>query len=201
MILTDIQMTKRGRYSLFVDGEFLFSVHPEVFIACGIVAGQVVTVEQLEGIRLESEGRTAKEQALNLLSHSAKTSGQLYEKLCKKSDPQAAAEAVQRMQELGLVDDEDYARRFASDRQNLKGYGKRRIVAELKRRGLTDEVIETACEGEWEDEQERLRELVERRHTPLPDDPKKRSALVAKLMRMGYEYETIRQVLRLYDED
>ncbi len=201
MILTDIQITKRGRYSLFVDKEFLFSVHPEVFIRRGLVVGQTVTVELLEEIRLDSEERSAKEQALNLLSHSAKTSGQLYEKLCRRSDPDAAATAVARMQELGLVDDDDYAQRFIADKKHLKGWGKKRILVELRRKGLSDEVIEHACEGQWEDEAERLSELIERRYTPLPDDPKKRSAFVAKLMRMGYEYEIIRQVLRLYDED
>ena len=44
MILTDITLTKKGRCALFVDGEFLFSAHPDVFYGSGWQKGREVTV-------------------------------------------------------------------------------------------------------------------------------------------------------------
>jgi len=101
MIITDITMTKKGRCALFVDGEFLFSAHPDIFFATGWKKGRQVTVEELEELRMSSEERTAKDKALDLLSYSARTSRQLFEKLARKSDPEAAAAAVERMGNWG----------------------------------------------------------------------------------------------------
>ena len=146
MILTDRTMTKKGRCALFVDGEFLFSAHPDIFFATGWKKGREVTVEELEELRMASEERTAKDKALDLLSYSARTSRQLYEKLARKSDPEAAAAAVERMEELGLVDDADYARRFVADKLNLKDWGLRRIEQELRAKGVDQQHVDAAIE-------------------------------------------------------
>ncbi len=142
MILTDITLTKKGRCALFVDGEFLFSAHPDVFYGSGWQKGREVTVEELEQLRISSEERTAKDKALDLLSYSARTGRQLYEKLARKTDPEAAAAAVARMEELGLVDDADYARRFVADKLNLKDWGLKRIVQELRVKGVDQQHID-----------------------------------------------------------
>jgi len=201
MTLTDVTVTKRGRYSLYVDGEFLFSAHPEVFLRSGWKAGRAVTVEELEELRVASEDRTAKDKALDLLGHSARTSRQLYDKLARKTDPQAAAAAVARMQELGLVDDADYARRYIADKLNLKEWGLARILHELRAKGVDQQSIDAALEELEYDGRARLQEILRRRYLPLPDDPKKRAALVSRLMRQGYEYEEIKAAMGLADED
>ena len=54
MTITQLQETKKGRFSVFADGEFLFSVHKDTFLLRPELAvGRQVTVETLEEIRLE----------------------------------------------------------------------------------------------------------------------------------------------------
>ena len=56
MTITQLQETKKGRFSVFADGEFLFSVHKDTFLLRPELAvGRQVTVETLEEIRLEDE--------------------------------------------------------------------------------------------------------------------------------------------------
>ena len=189
MLLSDVRITKKGRYSLYVDGEFLFSAHPEVFLRSGLAAGQQVDIRRLEELRLASEERTAKDRALALLSYSCRTEKQLYDKLADKNGSEAAAAAVARMAELGLVDDSDYARRFISDRLNLKDWGMKRIVMELRKKGVDPDVIDKAVQESEYDGRSRLAAVVERRYLPLPADPKEKSRMVQSLMRLGYEYD------------
>lgn len=201
MILTDITMTKKGRCALFVDGEFLFSAHPDIFFATGWKKGREVTVEELEELRMASEERTAKDKALDLLSYSARTSRQLYEKLARKSDPEAAAAAVERMEELGLVDDADYARRFVADKLNLKDWGLRRIEQELRAKGVDQQHIDAAI-GELDyDGGERLAEILRRKGNPIPTEQKERNALINRWLRQGYDYEEIKAAFGRLNEE
>ena len=201
MILTDITMTKKGRCALFVDGEFLFSAHPDIFFATGWQKGRGVTAEELEELRMASEERTAKDKALDLLSYSARTGHQLYEKLSRKYDPEASAVAVARMQELGLVDDADYARRFVADKLNLKDWGLRRIVQELRVKGVDQQHIDAAVEELDYDGAERLAEILLRKGKALPTEQKERNALINRWLRQGYDYEEIRAAMARLSED
>lgn len=201
MILTDITTTKRGRCALFVDGEFLFSVHPDVFYESGWRKGVELTAEALEELRLVSESHDAREKALDLLEYSARTGRQLYDKLARKYDPEASAAAVARMAELGLVDDADYARRFVADRLNLKDWGLRRIEQELRQKGVAQQHIEAALEEVDYDGAARLAVFLRRRGTVPPTDAKEKNALFGRWLRKGYDYEEIKAALVQLSED
>jgi regulatory protein len=78
----------------------------------------------------------AKKRALRLLDRRDMSKKELIDKLIEKGEsPEDAHSAASRMEELGLLSDERYAamvaRHYAS-----KGYGRRRIEAELHRRGV-----------------------------------------------------------------
>lgn len=196
MTVTDIHQTKKGRYAVYVDGEFVLALHKDIYFVSGLEAGRPVTQERLEELFRESEYRAAVEKAAQLLSRAANTTHQLYEKLCRTVDPQAAAAAVARMVELGLMDDQDYARRKAADLTNLRGCGPRRVADELRRRGLEPQAISQAMEALEGDPRQRLAQLVERKYAPALGDEKGRRRTINALLRLGYDYEDIRAVLR-----
>ena len=201
MTITRIQQTKRGRYSVTVDGEFWCALHGDTYYQSGLREGQEVTPRQLEEIRLQSDTRLAVEKAARILSHAANTSRQLYDKLRRSVDERAAAAAVERMLELGYLDDEDYARRLAADLVHLKGYGPRRVAETLRQKGLTQEQIQQAVDslGE-EDSEERLCRLLERKYARYLGDEKGLRRTVNSLLRMGYSYGEIRQAINRYTQ-
>lgn len=139
--------------ALFCGEDFLFSVDMETFFAENISAPSSFTVQQLEEIRLKSELRKAKDKALQYLSLRDYASGELYDKLRLKFEEQTAAAAVAAMDELGMIDDRNFARHRAKYlmKQNKSRSQVRRHLAE---KGIDRLVIEEVLEELYEPSQE-----------------------------------------------
>ena len=178
MRITDVRTTKRGRVALYVEGEFLLSMHPDVFAVSGLSVGSEVDTESLETLSAEAELKKAKEKALNLLSYKEYTTKQLTDRLKRHTDEESAEQAVARMEELGLLDDDDYAER-----------------------GLTNEQIEYATSLLRSDPEEKMREIIARKYPLAYEDEKVRRRAFSALMRMGYPAAEVRRVLTVSEYD
>lgn len=139
---------------------------------------------------------TREEQAhalcLRLLAVRARTRAELVDRMAKRGYPDEVAETVlARLARVGLVDDEDFAEQWVRSRQLHAGKGKRALAAELRTKGVDDEVIAGALAGiDAGAERTRAEELVERRlrREALSDgdDAKVMRRLVGMLARRGY---------------
>ena len=170
MKLTAVRMTKWGRVALYGDDEFLLSMHPDVFAASGLSVGSEIDGERLAGLAAEAELKKAKERAFSMLSGREYTSSQLRDRLARHVDPEAAGQAVERMEELGLVDDDGYAERYARELSERKHYGLLRIRQELRQKGLSAEQIEWAVSLLDADPQEQMLEVIEKIYSAAPED-------------------------------
>ena len=197
MRITGIETTKKGRYALMVDGEFAFSLHGDTFLLCPwLQKGAEVSPERLETLRQEDELRSARERALDLLSAAEQTSGTLRQKLLRWYGEEAVEAAVLRMEELGLINDLDYGRRYAADAVNLRGWPRRRIAMELQKKGVPAEVIEEALADITEEtEIETACRLLEGPYRGRLRDRRERDKVKAALQRRGFSYEVIRQAV------
>lgn len=202
MQITDIHITKHGRFAVYAEGEFCCTLHPEVYVRSHLQVGDMIDPARLGALAYETEEKLVRERALSLLAAREYTRCQLYDRLLQKgADEQAAESAVQRMQELGLLDDAGYACRAAADMARLKGYAPRRIRQELRRRGLGEEEIEAALAAlQEESQQERIAGLLLSRYARLWEDEKVCRRAVAALQRLGYAYEDIRYVIEHIEE-
>lgn len=198
MRITGIETTKKGRYALMIDGEFAFSVHRDTFLTTpGLQTGAELTPEQLETLRREDERRSARESALDYLSAAEQTTGTLRQKLLRRYGEQAVEAALTRMQELGLLDDLDYSRRYAADAVNLKGYPRRRIARELQKKGVPQPVIEEVLTGiSPETETETACRLLQKQYAEKLGDRREREKAMAALYRRGFSQETIQAAMR-----
>lgn len=203
MRITGLEPTKKGRYALMVDGEFLFSLHRDtVLLTPWLQRDAEVTPPQLEDLRREDEVRQAKEKAMDCLSAAAQTSGMLREKLRRRYSEEAVEVAVCRMEELGLINDLDYSRRFAADAVNLRYYPKRRIAAELQRKGVSEEILsEVLAEITEETEIKTACRLLEKQYWEKLCDRRERDKVKAALQRRGFGCETIRAAVNLVITD
>ena len=133
----------------------------------------------------------AKKRALWLLDKRDYSRHELIGKLTEKGYNDAAAEtAVERLVELGFVDDARYApivvRHYAA-----KGYGARRVQAELQRRGIPKDLWDAALE-ELPEQDDTLDQLL--RAKLRGADPGDRAALkraTDALLRRGYGWDEI----------
>ncbi|HPX35284.1 MAG TPA: recombination regulator RecX [Mycobacterium sp.] len=144
----------------------------------------------------EETSETREEQAhtvcLRLLTVRARSRAELAGRLAKRGYPDEVTEAVlTRLAEVGLIDDEDFAEQWVQSRQRNAGKGKRALAAELRTKGVDDEVIASALSGiDAGVERVRAEQLVERRLRRETlgdgDDAKVMRRLVAMLARRGY---------------
>lgn len=196
MIITDAKLTKRGRVSVYADGEFLFAVEKDSWVMSSLKIGQETDEEALNDLLRSSNTSEAKRRALNMLSARDYTAKTLTERIARKTDSQSAKEAVERMCELGLINDNDYSFRYATELLNSKGYAPRRIRFELKRRGICDNIIEETMEQlDFGDPAERAQALLARRFGTLDCEADCRRAY-AFLERCGYMYSDIRSAIK-----
>jgi len=71
---------------------------------------------------------------------------------------------LDRFEELGLVDDEEFARQWARSRQTGRGLARRALAYELRQRGVDEEVVRNTLDDPGlDDELETARALVRRR--------------------------------------
>lgn len=115
-------------------------------------------------IKKELTKSETKEKALRFLAFRAHSEKELSEKLkmagAKAEDISSVMEFVK---EYGFVNDAEYSMHLAKDLQNLKKYGKRRIIQELKKRGISAENIDTALSELSDGEEDALFPLIEKK--------------------------------------
>jgi regulatory protein len=107
----------------------------------------------------------ARAVCLRALTGAPKTRKQLSDLLARRGVPEEAAVAVlDRLTEVGLIDDAAFARAWVGSRQTGRGLGRRALRAELYAKGVDAEVAAEAVAvvGD-DDEREAARELVRRR--------------------------------------
>ena len=198
MELTAAEPRRRGLTQLYIDGEPAVKVDTETFVLFRLRPGDQLTDEQLHSLIAASDARRAQEKALYLLEHRSHSKKELRDKLVRAEIPKEAAQAAaDRMEELGLVDDEAFARAYARELFLRKRYGKTRVRQELKRKGIDPETIEALLEeyGGEEEALENISAVLERKYAAWREDEKTKRRAFAALQRLGYSYELIRRAM------
>jgi SOS response regulatory protein OraA/RecX len=93
-----------------------------------------------------------------------------------------------------LIDDEKFAEAFVNDRRLLRPTSRRKLILELRKKRVADEVIQAAVGSEQQDEQAALQAIIEskRRQSRYRDDLK----LMQYLARQGFSYGDIKAALQ-----
>lgn len=132
----------------------------------------------------------ARKILLDQLTGAARSRKELADKLAKKNVPdEIASRLLDRFEEVGLVDDEAFARTWVSSRQSGKGLARRALAQELRRKGIEDGVArEVLDEIDPDDEQEAARRLVRKKLRTMSgvDRATATRRLAGMLARKGY---------------
>jgi regulatory protein len=89
----------------------------------------------------------ARKILLDALTGAARSRRELRDKLAKKAVPDELAERLlDRFTEVGLVDDEAFARSWVESRQRSRGLARRALAQELRHKGVDDETARTALD-------------------------------------------------------
>jgi regulatory protein len=104
------------------------------------------------------------------------------------------AAAVERLLDLDLLNDDRVAARFVEVRAGSRGWGPRRLVAELRRRGLSAGAAEQAARLNPELAEAALVTALRKVEARAPEawwrDGQRRARMVSSLVARGFEAET-----------
>ena len=204
MELTAAEPRRKGLTQLFLDGEAAVKIDTEIFVRSGLKPGDELTDDELHRLIEASDTRRAQEKALYLLEYRSHSKKELAEKIARTAASKEAAQAAaDRMEELGLIDDEAYARELARVLFTRKRYGKLRVKQELRQKGIANELIEELLSeyGNEDEALENLQEILARKYPDWREDERTRRRAFAGLQRLGYSYELIRRAMAAPEDE
>lgn len=142
----------------------------------------------------------ARQIVLRALTAAPRSRTQLEDLLRRKDCPDPVAAAVlDRLTEVGLVDDAAYAAMLVRSRQAGRGLARRALAQELRRKGIDDDTARAALdEVDPVGEEERARELAAKKlRTMAGLDPGVQTRrLAGMLARKGYSADVTMRVVR-----
>lgn len=177
-----------------IEGEFVRQYHMQ--------EGTDIAEELLEELHGKSRFRRAYRRACYLLDDRDYSYCMMYQKLMHTyQDKPLCIRVMEQLVQCGAVDDRRYAGKLAEYLAERKHYGSYRIRQEMLRKGLDKELTEQ-CIAELEEQiQENLPAVLEKKYgSQLTDeqDRKTREKVIAGMIRLGYDYRSIKQAIEAY---
>lgn len=194
------QVKRVGRYSIFVDEKYAFSLSEGALLDQKIYIGQEVSAEQLEAFKDTSKLDKAYSLTLAYVARRLRSEWELRDYFRRKDiDEDAGDQILERLRGFGYVSDLNFARSWVDNRRAIKSVSRRRLTQELHQKHVPDEVIGQVLEEDETTDQDTLRQLVDkkRKQSRYQDATK----LMQYLARQGYNYSDIKQVMAGSDSD
>ena len=199
MTVTKIEPLSKTRYKVYLDGQFAFTLYKGELSRYHIAEESVIGDDIYDSLRLIVIKR-AKLRAMHLLSDMGRTESQLRTKLKQGGYSEDAVEAAIRyVKSFGYINDMEYARSFIDSRKDRKS--KKELYAALLQKGVPAEIVEQVFEeadyGE-KDSRQAIEALMRKRsYNPETADVKEKQKMMGYLMRKGFSYQDVRNVLQV----
>lgn len=196
MRITDIkqQIKRQGRYSIFVDGKYSFSLSEVELMKSGIRIGREYAKTELNDLHKTAVLDKAYMRSLDLLSRRARSEWEIRDYLRRKEyEAEVIETIVNRLTNAGYIDDYVFAKSWVENRHLLKSISRRKLQLELKQKRIADDIINQTLDEDETSDVATLKTLIakKRNQSRYQDDQK----LIAFLSRQGYRYDDIKQAL------
>lgn len=200
-LVTAIKPQKRSatRVSVFLDGRFAFGLNQRVAERFGLKLGMELVPADVERILKGQVQQDCFDKGMQYVSRRMHSRKELSQKLARAEFPADVVEAaLSRMEELGYVNDSEFARqRLASAQRKL--IGERRARAELMRSGVKGDVASDAIEQHFSSDEakQNAQKLIDKNLPRLSrlDPMTAKRRLIGLLQRRGFDYETIKPLV------
>lgn len=200
MTITAIEPRRRQMCALFIDGEYVMNLDAQTLIENRFDVGREIDDDELGEIIEKSNERRAKDKALWLISYRSHSKKELFDKLRRDFDEDSAQKAVDRMQELGLINDGEFAKAYARKLVYGKKMSLRAAELELRRKGIDNITAEQVLSELEYDAQTQIIEFISKKYRNIEDEKVRRRA-VAALQRKGYGWDDIKQAIESMSGD
>jgi len=110
---------------------------------------------------------------------------------------------IRRLKDQGYLNDARYAAEFSSLRRDNSKFGRRRVITDLKVKGVHGEVIDKAIADTFDEvsDEAQARAYLRRKRLKQPKDQKETARIFRQLMRAGFTSKSIFNILKSWDVD
>lgn len=197
--------TKTGRDNkvhIYIDGEYKLTVDGDFWYLSKYFSINDISDEQFEEMSEDIEKRRAYKKAEYLSMQRLHSKGEILSKLREKNfSPCACSYAADECEELGLINDDEFAKIYADELFTRKHMGISRIKLELKRKGISCEIIEEVVSTLECCETENIVHLLENKYSHRLGDEKGKRSVFNSLVRLGYSYSDIKHAMEDFLEE
>ena len=199
--VTAVKPQKRSatRVSVFLDGKFVFGLNQRVAERFGLKVGLELSSADIDRVLAGQVRQDCFDKAMGYLTRRMHSQRELKQKLSRAEfSPETIEAVLARLQELGYVDDREFARQKLAVAQR-KLIGGRRAMAELMKSGVSGEIAQQAIEEHFsgDDARGNAQKLIDKNLPRLLrlDRLTAQRRLVGLLQRRGFDYETIKPLV------
>ena len=110
---------------------------------------------------------------------------------------------IAKLKEQKYLNDTRYAAAYSQYRQTNEKFGRRRVVTDLKAKGVHSEVIEEVVNSAYQEvnEEKLARQFLDRKRLKKPQNQRESARVFRMLMRAGFSSKTIFILLKRWDID
>jgi regulatory protein len=184
----------KGRYNIFVDGKYSFSLDEQQVLDLQVKVGREINDQDLTELKAESDFGKKYARAFELILRRSRSEKEIRDYAWRKKwEPEETSRIIEKLISKKYLDDEKFAASWVRTRAILKHVSRRKLILELRQKGVSSDIIEQAI-GQSEDynEAQALNELIEKKRTRYADQQK----FMAYLLRQGFGYDEIKQALK-----
>ena len=137
-VITALEVQKRNkeRVNVYLDDEFAFGL--SLMEAAVLKKGQTLSDEEIDQLKQEDAIVQAVDHAIRFLSYRPRSSQEVRQNLSKKKIPETVIEsALERLENLGYLDDSAFVRFWVENRNSFKPMGARALSYELRQKGIS----------------------------------------------------------------
>lgn len=190
---------RAGRYLVRFENGSTMRLYRQTVEDYGLYSGLELSQEQMQQLRTNAGSMSAKMRAVRIVAASSVSKDDLQQRLIRKGEnPEQAAEAVEWMSDLKLVDDRQTACQLVS-RCASRGYGIAKAKQVLYEKRIPKEYWQEALE-DYPDQSEYILNFL-RSKLGTDADERQRKRAIDALLRRGHSYSEIRSAMRQLDFD
>ncbi len=216
--VTSVERQKKNpkRFNIFLDGVFAFGADADTVVNFRLIEGKEVDSESLQKVLMETEVGVLMDRMYGLFGRRARSEQEIRNYLRELSFKRKIKDKeeisgvvveslIERLKQKGLLNDEEFAKSWVQARQKNKFKGKNAIKAELYQKGIDRDMINEVISDQTSDinEKDLATQALEKKMKSWKNlaevDLKKKA--YEFLMRRGFDYEVIKEVVRNVKKD
>ena len=187
--------SKQDKFAVFIDDKLALVLSGQAVLDSGLSPGQEVSSEEIAKLSSKSVDDKLYQQALKYISLRLRSEGEMAQYLKRKSaKPDQVKQILEKLKDLDLINDQNFARAYIHDRLMLSTSSRRKLTYELRKKQIAEDVIEHSLANDQISDMNSLSTIIEsKRAIPKYQDDLK---LMQYLVRQGFNYSDVKEALK-----